>query len=175
MAKMTYFVTSDLHGNREMTLDLRSLAKEKRVDGMIIAGDLCPQDHTIALAIQNAPFSVHAVRGNCDSPWDFRDLGLPIPPLSETIVRDDLTTLAISHGHLIWEPEGLKRGDIFITGHTHVPELYRDEDGIIRLNPGSPSRPRSQSGPTYALIYPERICIVQYPSGRILSSLEIRE
>lgn len=179
MVKMTYFVTSDIHGNKEITLDLLSLAQQRSVDGMIITGDLCPRDMEVSLALQNAPFPVHVVRGNCDSPWDYKDLGLPIPQISDMVVRDDGTRIVFSHGHLIWEPKDLcgdiKAGDIVITGHTHVAELYRDENGVIILNPGSPARPRSQQGATYAIIYPDRIAVMRYPSGKIISSLEIRE
>ena len=40
---------------------------------------------------------------------------------------------------------------VVIHGHLHVPEL-RDRQGILYLNPGSPSSPRYQSKPGVALL-----------------------
>ncbi len=178
MTNLTYLVTSDLHGDGKTTRELLEKAISASVDGVIITGDLCPRDTATALALTNLPFPLYIVRGNSDSPWDFKDFGLAIPQAFGSLERDDGIKIAFTHGHIVSEPDeimpGLERNDIVITGHTHVPHLYRDRDGIIRLNPGSPVRPRSREGASYAFIYRDTISIMSYPSGRVISTLDIR-
>lgn len=179
MNKYTFFVTSDIHGSRETTVELISVAQKANADGMIIAGDLCPRDMIMALEIENAPFPVYLARGNCDSRWDFEDFGLPYPPIVNEVIRSDGIRIVFTHGHLMSEPEEmssfLRQSDIVITGHTHVPHLYRDKNGIIRLNPGSATRPRSQAGPTYAIIERDVIKLLSYPDGKLIDSLAIKD
>ena len=69
-------------------------------------------------------------------------------------------------------PFTLKKGDIFIQADTHVPTLFEDEKGIIRLNPGSPSRPRGGYKASYAVIKEDRIEIRKLKNGKILMELE---
>ena len=44
--------------------------------------------------------------------------------------------------------------DVVLYGHTHVPDLFRDEEsGILYVNPGSLSRPRqSDRSRTYVIL-----------------------
>ncbi len=59
-----------------------------------------------------------------------------------------------SHGHL-HDPSRLPsigEGDIFLYGHTHVPEC-REENGIIILNPGSVSIPKQDSEHGYMTLF----------------------
>jgi len=50
----------------------------------------------------------------------------------------------MSHGH-IYGPDhlpALKAGDIFLSGHTHIPTADQ-KDGIYLFNPGSVSLPKA--------------------------------
>ena len=77
----------------------------------------------------------------------------------------------ITHGDRLYIDDfNLNAGDVFISGHTHVPEL-RMEGGIYLVNPGSPSRPRSSSGPTAALFEEDRLSLLSLLDLTILSSL----
>ena len=55
-----------------------------------------------------------------------------------------------------------ERFDVGVFGHTHVPERDTLGNGALVMNPGSPTFPRSSSGPTMGRIYVE--------DGRVLSS-----
>ncbi len=91
------------------------------------------------------------VKGNCD--WE-RD-----------IVRERLEIIGgkriyIVHGHRHGVKNGLggifyigkeKEADMVIFGHSHMP-LYLEEEGMILLNPGSPSIPRGGASKTYAIV-----------------------
>ena len=49
-----------------------------------------------------------------------------------------------THGHYYHSSDlNIKPGDIFITGHSHVPQIKK-EAGIYYLNPGSLSLPRNE-------------------------------
>ncbi len=45
--------------------------------------------------------------------------------------------------------------DVGVFGHTHVPEIVERANGSFLINPGSPTFPRSASGPTMARLMVE--------------------
>ncbi len=49
-------------------------------------------------------------------------------------------------------------GDIFISGHTHIPVLTK-ERGVIYVNPGSIGRPRGGSTKSYLIFENNKIII----------------
>lgn len=165
-------VTSDIHSDPEALEFIISKGVEAGSSLLLIAGDLVPTGPAFASALSGAPFPYVCVRGNCDSVWAFRDLFLAPPP--QFTVREIFgRNAAMTHGHLFdGYPVPLSRGDIMITGHTHVPVLTVDENGIINLNPGSLSRPRGPEGPTYAMIYPDRIELLSV-GGRCIKRLDL--
>ena len=59
-------------------------------------------------------------------------------------------TVYATHGHHFNEssPPPLKKGDILLNGHTHVPVLHVREDFIF-MNPGSVSIPKDGSCHSY--------------------------
>ena len=81
----------------------------------------------------------------------------------------------MTHGHNIVDPSGfpfpLADGDILIQGHTHVPQLDRDCNGVIHLNPGSPTRPRSGYKATYAVISESSIEVRKLKGDKVVLSL----
>lgn len=92
---------------------------------------------------------VYAVRGNLDPP----EAGLP-----ETVELDlDGARIAMVHD------SGRKKGRrrrlarrfpevrVVVFGHSHIPFL-EDEDGLMLLNPGSPTDKRRQPEHTFALL-----------------------
>ncbi|QNO16355.1 phosphodiesterase [Alkalicella caledoniensis] len=101
-------------------------------------------------------------KGNCDAEVDQMVLDHPLQnPYTILIVQGK--KILSHHGHTLNYQEKVKLAqkygiDIFITGHTHIPEVYK-EGSTIFLNPGSPSLPKGD-GPTIAMIYPEGIEII---------------
>jgi len=114
---------------------------------------------------------VTAVMGNCDSCETFLALGLQ--PAFTRRLNYAGRTILISHGHKPIHPSraGLTAGDVYISGHTHIPHLYRDADGIIMLNPGSAGRPRNSTA-SCSLITSDGVTVFTLNSGKLISSLE---
>lgn len=132
-------ITSDIHGESIGKELIQKAAEKYRCSDILSAGDQCPDPFD--------PFyrSLIAVRGNCDKFYEYGDI--PFPPLYRKLEYFN-RTIYMTHGDIYsYSDFDLKLGDIFISGHTHVP-LLMEKNGIYLLNPGSPSRPRSSTGPT---------------------------
>ncbi|KZX15035.1 hypothetical protein MBCUT_17690 [Methanobrevibacter cuticularis] len=120
----------------------------KDVELIIHAGDLLNLN-VIKDLEKIAP--VIAVQGNMD-----RKYGLDLPK-SETVEVDNVT-IGVNHGEVY--PQGDSQqlhyiaqeleADILVSGHTHQPHIENYE-GILLLNPGSPTYPRL-ADPTIMLL-----------------------
>lgn len=121
----------------------------RRTDRILHAGDLMAPTLIHELE-EYAP--TRAVRGNLDPP----EAGLP-----ETLEFEfGGVRVAMIHD------SGPKRGRrprmrrrfpdarVIVFGHSHIPGL-EDEDGLMLLNPGSPTDKRRQPRPTFALLWVE--------------------
>lgn len=123
---------SDTHGNVERTRSAAAIFRERAVEIILHAGDVCGAEILDELTALGVP--VHAVRGN----MDYGDVCLPS-------VRDltlDGRRIAVIHGDVFIDLERALRGqefDYVITGHTHA---RRDEmRGRTRIiNPGAVHR-----------------------------------
>ena len=136
-------ITSDIHGDETGRNLIMNAASHFKTECIISAGDQCPDPYD--------PFyqSIIAVRGNCDRFYEYQNL--PFPPLKRELELFG-RKIYITHGHTLSDGDfPLENGDIFISGHTHVPVLEL-RNGIYFANPGSPSRPRSSAGPTAVLL-----------------------
>jgi predicted phosphodiesterase len=62
------------------------------------------------------------------------------------LCREGLTVFA-THGHLFHKDRlpPLRRGEVLLHGHTHIPELKQLACGISIFNPGSVSLPKGGS------------------------------
>ncbi|MDN5698263.1 MAG: metallophosphatase family protein [Rubrobacter sp.] len=115
-------------------------------DAILHAGDLMDPAVLDELSTY-AP--THAVRGNLDPP----EVGLP-----ETLELD-LGGAPVAMVHDSGRKEGRRRrlarrfpeARVIIFGHSHIPHL-EDEDGLMMLNPGSPTDKRRQPEYTFALL-----------------------
>ncbi|MDY0243430.1 MAG: YfcE family phosphodiesterase [Sphaerochaeta sp.] len=169
----TLLLASDVHGSIDALSLLDQRAREHQAESILIAGDLCPSGHThFQILLRNIPH-LFLVRGNCDSSYDFSNAGIPLPPQKRRI--DWLgRTIFMTHGDRIHSPFGqnLKPGDIFISGHTHTPKLQKSEDGVIWVNPGSTTYPRTPLGPTYALLDEEGISIRSLTDDQPIAGLQ---
>jgi putative phosphoesterase len=120
-----------------------------RADLILHAGDLMDPTLLHDLAAY-AP--VRAVRGNLDPP----EIGLP------EVLRFEIGGVRIAMIH----DSGPKRGRrnrmrrrfpgarVVVFGHSHIP-WHEDEEGLLLLNPGSPTDRRRQPDHTFALLWAE--------------------
>lgn len=136
-------VVSDSHGYIEGIRDF--LPALGQVDALYHLGDYA--DDAVPLAgMLNCGFV--AVRGNCDP---FSDA-----PKKTTVDWHGHRFLLL-HGHTVSGRLSLvyaakeARADVVLFGHSHVPSI-ETVDGILLLNPGSLTYPRTAKGPSIARI-----------------------
>ncbi len=121
----------------------------RRADLVLHAGDLISAFLLDDLALY-AP--VRTVKGNVDPP----EVDLP-----ETL-EFDFGGARIAMIHDSGRKEGRRRrlarrfpdARVVVFGHSHIPFL-EDEDGLLLLNPGSPTDKRRQPDHTFALLHAE--------------------
>lgn len=165
---------SDLHGSLQSLTLLLEKAEKLNASKLLLGGDLCPPENNLfKLALANSPREILHVRGNCDNAYDFSKAQLPLPPLFHKFKFGDRTIL-LTHGDKYPSPYGLglERGDIFISGHTHTPQLHTDAMGIICVNPGSTTFPRNILGPTYGVIDSNGIRILSLKDDVCITELK---
>lgn len=131
---------------RDLPVPVWTAAEE--ADLILHAGDVVDGWVLAALA-RFAP--VAAVRGNLDGD----ELGTPPRRVLEVAgVR-----VGLVHGHEgrgRTAPERAREAfpgrtvDVIVFGHSHQPLLQRDPDGVLLLNPGSPTDPRHAPAPSFA-------------------------
>jgi len=164
---------SDIHGSPHSLALLQEKSKELAPDKLVLLGDifLCGGQSTLdsstarkqtAAWLNRWQDKIIAVRGNCDRDCDQKLLNFPIL-VEYRILEIDGHRFFLSHGHC-WNPghlppEGV--ADILVNGHTHIPQLTRDGDGLVCFNPGSLALPRGDSLPSFGF-YSEHILYI-YP------------
>ncbi|MBP2644808.1 MAG: phosphodiesterase, family [Firmicutes bacterium] len=126
--------------------------------------------------LNGCPVPMVTAAGNCDAEVDAMVLNQPIlSPYAYVMIEGK--RIVINHGHLldeeaIWQTAGCMQAVLFITGHTHVASLKKQE-GIIWLNPGSPvsglSKREDKKG-TFAIIEDNRVFVMEVNTGEIILS-----
>ena len=136
-------VVSDSHGHFE---NLRLFTKRLgTVDALYHLGDHAEDAEHIAARL-NCGYV--AVRGNCDP--------FSSAPLTYTVEWHGKRILLL-HGHTVMGRLHLlyaakeANADAVLFGHSHVPSIETVE-GVLLLNPGSLSYPRTVKGPSMAVI-----------------------
>ena len=166
MGDSCYLVISDLHGMDEGLMLVKKAIEHFRPLGIISAGDQCPNPFEPIYS------SFISVRGNCDRFYEYEQI--PFPPLYREMSIFE-RNVVITHGdRFSYQDFKLEKGSVFISGHTHVPSLEK-HDGIYLLNPGSPSRPRSSSGPTVGLFTKLGLALFSLLDFNIFSTLDFSD
>lgn len=154
---MKLFIASDIHGSATYCRKMLDAYLSEGADALLLLGDVLYHGPRNPLPDGYAPAEVVAmlsefknkilcVRGNCDSEVD--QMVLPFPVLSDyALVYADGFRIILSHGHRAVPPMG--KGDVYLTGHTHVPLKKTEDEGYIHLNPGSVSLPKEGSSRGY--------------------------
>ena len=157
---MKLLIASDIHGSAYYTERLMEAVKKENPDKVILLGDLLyhgprndlPKDYAPKKVIEilnEIKDRLICVRGNCDTEVDQMVLSFPILSDYSSVFIDGYS-IYLSHGHIYNKenPLPLTEGDIFISGHTHIP-VKEIKDGILSLNPGSISIPKENSYHSY--------------------------
>jgi putative phosphoesterase len=116
-------------------------------DLILHAGDLLVEDVLYEL---EAYAPVRAVKGNVDG-WDVRlpeALEFEVGGVSVAMIHDS----GPKKGRRSRMRRRFPRVRVVVFGHSHIPWL-EDEDGLLLLNPGSPTDRRRQPDHTFALLW----------------------
>lgn len=159
---MRLMIASDIHGSAFYSRQMLEAYKRENADRLLLLGDLLyhgprndlPKDYApkeVLTLLNGMKEELLCVRGNCDTEVDQMVLEFPI--MAEYCLLDlDGQTLLATHGHRLnpANPPMLKRGDILLNGHTHIPAC-EEREGYIYMNPGSVSIPKEGSAHSYIL------------------------
>ena len=162
-----FMIASDLHGDAICTELLLKRYAASGAERLILLGDLLYHGPRNDLPSGYAPKKciellngvkdqLLSVRGNCDTEVDQMVLSFPILADYAFISADGLSVFA-THGHNfnLQKLPPLKKGDILLHGHTHVPATVSFGDENLYINPGSTSIPKENSPKSY-VIYENR-------------------
>lgn len=169
---MRLMIASDIHGSAFYCRKLVKAFERERADRLLLLGDILYHGPRNDLPREYAPKDVITmlnplkenilcVRGNCDTEVDQMVLEFPI--MAEYCLLElEGQTIFATHGH-VWNPQNppmLKKGDILLNGHTHVPaseQLEKVSAGDVieytYMNPGSVSIPKEGSRRGYMIYH----------------------
>ena len=159
-------VLSDTHGRLERAQTVLEHWRP-RIQGLVHLGDFDRDGEALQKLAPELP--LYVVRGN-------NDLAGRAP--LEQVVTQEGHTLFMAHGNrqrvytgLDWLGYAAEAAgaEVALFGHTHAP-VQTELGGILFLNPGSLSAPRSSAGPTFATLeleagQPPRGTVWQYVPG----------
>ena len=184
---MKLMFASDIHGSAYYGKKVVDTYKAENADKLILLGDILyhgprnalPKDYApmdVAGMLNDIKHEILCVQGNCDADIDQMVLEFPIMA-QYCILYLEGRMIFVTHGHIFNKdnPPMLKRGDILLHGHTHVPEwdYYNDSENRY-LNPGSVSIPKENSCHSY-LVYEDGIFSWKdIESGDVYHTLDIR-
>ena len=155
-------IASDIHGSSFYCRKMIEAYEREQADRLLLLGDILYHGPRNDLPKYYNPNEVIAmlnpmkqellcVRGNCDTEVDQMVLEFPI--LADYCLLElDGQTIFATHGHHHnpQNPPMLKKGDILLNGHTHIP-ANQDMGTYIYMNPGSVSIPKENSAHGYMI------------------------
>lgn len=178
---MKYLICSDIHGSEICARAIADQFCAQKCDFIILLGDILyhgprnplPVGHNpqgVVTILNQFASKIIACRGNCDAEVD--QLLLKFHLMSDyALVVDNGVRLFCTHGH-IFTPDNAQNCDVFLSGHTHVQVLQKNNDGILICNPGSTSLPKENSPAGFA-VYEDRTITLYEIDGKKIRSLAI--
>jgi len=164
----------DPNSSKEMA-EYKSLLKRlafvfQDVDHIIHTGDVCCKDFILDLEnINSKTTPVSVVKGNMDEMW-----GINIWPRTLTLIFEGIK-IGVAHrleDFALFDPKDIR---VFVYGHTHIPSIKEDPNGVLLINPGSVSRPKAPAKKKYAWQKPEpkpTVAILTIEDGLISSFIK---
>lgn len=151
---MKWMIASDIHGSAYWCRLLVEAFRREKADRLLLLGDVLYHGPRNALPEEYAPMEVAAMlnelrdvtlslRGNCEAEID--QVVLDFPASAEYALLDlGKCVVFAAHGHNYNAQHlpPIRRGDILLHGHTHVP-VCEEHDGRLVMNPGSVSIPKN--------------------------------
>lgn len=157
---MKYLIASDIHGSSHFCALLKKRIDMEQPDKVLLLGDLLyhgarnalPPDYSTletAKILNSMKEKLLCVRGNCDSEVDQMVLEFPIGAEYCILPLPMGRCAYLTHGH---NPIAcLKKGDVLIMGHLHVP-AFEERETYTYVNCGSVSIPKQGSRHSYLVL-----------------------
>lgn len=160
---MKIMIASDIHGSAYYCEKLMEAWEREQPEKLLLLGDLLyhgprndlPKDYApkqVIAMLNEKKDEILCVRGNCEAEVD--QMVLDFPVLAEyCILYEQGRMIFATHGHIHNEDKlpPLKKGDILLHGHTHVPKCNVHE-AYTYINPGSVSIPKEGSAHSYLML-----------------------
>ncbi|MDY2862391.1 MAG: phosphodiesterase [Oscillospiraceae bacterium] len=165
---MKLVVASDIHGSALYCRKFLDCCKKENADKLILLGDILyhgprndlPEEYAPKKVIEmlnDIKDEILCVRGNCDTEVDQMVLKFPIlADYAFLYWRDKMVFVTHGHNFNLKNLPMLKKGDILLHGHTHIPACEKT-DLCIYINPGSVSIPKENSAHSYIVITDDEI------------------
>lgn len=181
---MKLMIASDIHGSKYFCEKLIEKFKTENADKLLLLGDLLyhgprnnlPKDYDTKAVydlFNGIKDKILCVRGNCDSEVDQMVLEFPITADYAWVDVDNVRIFA-THGHIFSKenPPLLKKGDILLYGHFHVPEVSEYEN-FTYINPGSVSLPKENSHNSYLVLENKKFLWKDVETGEIFKEYNL--
>lgn len=160
---MKLMIASDIHGSAYYCRKLLEAWNREQPEKLLLLGDLLyhgprndlPRDYApkqVISMLNEKKDEILCVRGNCEAEVD--QMVLEFPVLADyAIFYEAGHMIFATHGHQYNEKNvpPLKKGDILLHGHTHVPG-YQKHEMYTYVNPGSVSIPKEGSEHGYLML-----------------------
>lgn len=170
---MKLMIASDIHGSAYYCNLLKERFLAEKAEKLLLLGDLLyhgarnplPRDYdTLKTAeiLNGLKDRIFCVKGNCDSQVDTLVLQFPVQAQFAVFFAAG-RTIAATHGHET--PARLKKGDVLLNGHFHVP-AFEERADCTYVNCGSVSIPKENSPPFLPAARRERIALDRFGNGR---------
>ena len=171
---MKYVIASDIHGSAYYCRLLQQRYAQEHAHKLLLLGDLLyhgarnalPRDYSTlktAEILNSMKDEILCVRGNCDSDVDAMVLDFPITAAFALLPAGD-RTLVLTHGHN--EYACLKKGDVLVNGHFHVP-AFEERVAYTYVNCGSVSIPKENSPHSYLVLENDTLVWKDVETGEI--------
>ncbi len=177
---MKLFFVADIHGSSFYLKKALEKYKEEQADSLVLLGDFLyhgprnslPEGYNpkeVAECLNGYADQIVGIRGNCDSEVDQMLLQFPMMADYMVLFYNNRRIFA-SHGHIYHAEHlpSLRKGDIFIQGHTHIPVADKVND-IYILNPGSIALPKGGFANSYGIMEQDTFTIKDFEGGVIKS------
>ena len=151
---MKWLIASDLHGSETCCKRLLDAFDREGADRLLLLGDILghgQSDDAVANMLNGRKDAIRCVQGNCDTLLDQEKLAFPMKAGYDIFPVVSGVMMFVTHGHIYNgenRPDSMRKGDILIHGHTHVPATDQRAD-FYCFNPGSVSLPRWGSERSY--------------------------
>ena len=160
---MKIMIASDIHGSAYYCEKLLEAWKKEQPEKLLLLGDILyhgprndlPKDYApkqVISMLNEMKNEILCVRGNCEAEVD--QMVLEFPVLADyCILYENGHMIFATHGHVHNEKNvpPLKKDDVLLHGHTHVPKCVEHET-YIYMNPGSVSIPKEESAHSYMIM-----------------------